>query len=145
MEPARDWVGRLATNRRRSSPSSSKNELDKMAPRPHHGVKRKPEEEAEKDLTKQNVPVLVGFRAAYVFEGLSRDLRPRFYALAVMCDAPQAPGHRSHIHRSISQSERPVSTVEVALSGQSRQYIGSKRQRYPRRLSLHQSRASRIS
>lgn len=32
------------------------------------GVKRKPKEEAEKDLTKQNVPVLVGFRAAYVFD-----------------------------------------------------------------------------
>ncbi len=32
------------------------------------GVKRKPQEEAEKDLTKQNVPVLVGFRAAYVFD-----------------------------------------------------------------------------
>jgi len=31
------------------------------------GVKRKPQEEAEKDLTKQNVAVLVGFRAAYVF------------------------------------------------------------------------------
>ena len=32
------------------------------------GVKRKPQEEAEKDLTKQNVPVLVGFRNAYVFD-----------------------------------------------------------------------------
>ena len=32
------------------------------------GVKRKPQEEAEKDLTKQNVAVLVGFRAAYVFD-----------------------------------------------------------------------------
>ena len=32
------------------------------------GVKRKPQEEAEKDLTRQNVPVLVGFRAAYVFD-----------------------------------------------------------------------------
>ena len=35
---------------------------------PMIGVKRKPQEEAEKDLTRQNVPVLVGFRAAYVFD-----------------------------------------------------------------------------
>ncbi len=34
------------------------------------GVKRQ-KEEAEEDVTRQNVPVLVGFRAAYVFEGLS--------------------------------------------------------------------------
>jgi hypothetical protein len=32
------------------------------------GIKRKPKEEAEKDITKQNMPVLVGFRAAYVFD-----------------------------------------------------------------------------
>ena len=32
------------------------------------GVKRKPQEEAEKDLTKQNIAVLVGFRNAYVFD-----------------------------------------------------------------------------
>jgi antirestriction protein ArdC len=32
------------------------------------GPKRKPQEETEKDLTRQNVPVLVGFRAAYVFD-----------------------------------------------------------------------------
>ena len=32
------------------------------------GVKRKPQEEAEKNITRQNVPVLVGFRAAYVFD-----------------------------------------------------------------------------
>ena len=32
------------------------------------GFKRKPQEEAEKDLTKQNVAVLVGFRNAYVFD-----------------------------------------------------------------------------
>jgi hypothetical protein len=32
------------------------------------GAKRRPQEEAEKDLTRQNVPVLVGFRAAYVFD-----------------------------------------------------------------------------
>jgi antirestriction protein ArdC len=32
------------------------------------GFKRKAQEEAEKDLTKQNVAVLVGFRKAYVFD-----------------------------------------------------------------------------
>jgi hypothetical protein len=32
------------------------------------GVKRKPEEEAEKDIRKQNTRVLVGFRNAYVFD-----------------------------------------------------------------------------
>jgi hypothetical protein len=44
------------------------------------GAKRKPQEESKKDLTRQNVPVPIGFRAAYVFERLSRDLRPRLYA-----------------------------------------------------------------
>lgn len=34
-------------------------------------------------------PVLIGFRAVYVFERLSRDLWPRFYALDVAHDAPQ--------------------------------------------------------
>ncbi|ADV83158.1 ArdC family protein [Terriglobus saanensis] len=32
------------------------------------GIQRKKKEEAEKDITKQNVPVLVGFRSAYVFD-----------------------------------------------------------------------------
>ena len=32
------------------------------------GVRRKPKEEAEKDITKQNQAVLVGFRSAYVFD-----------------------------------------------------------------------------
>ena len=32
------------------------------------GIRRKKEEEAEKDIRKQNHPVLVGFRAAYVFD-----------------------------------------------------------------------------
>jgi len=44
------------------------------------GTKRKKDSEAQKDITKQNQPVLVGFRAVYVVERLSRDLRPRFYA-----------------------------------------------------------------
>ena len=44
------------------------------------GVKRKPQQEAEKDLTKQNVAVLVGFRNAYVFDRLSRDFRPAWPA-----------------------------------------------------------------
>ena len=32
------------------------------------GIKRKRDEEAEKDITKQNTRVLVGFRNAYVFD-----------------------------------------------------------------------------
>jgi hypothetical protein len=40
------------------------------------GIKRKKDEEAEKDITKQNTRVLVGFSNAYVFDRLSRDLRP---------------------------------------------------------------------
>jgi hypothetical protein len=40
------------------------------------GNKRKKDSEAERDITKQNQPVLVGFRAVYVFDRLSRDLRP---------------------------------------------------------------------
>ena len=44
------------------------------------GITRKPKEEAEKDITKQNRPVLVGFRSAYVFDRLSRDLRPAWPA-----------------------------------------------------------------
>jgi hypothetical protein len=35
---------------------------------PMIGVRRKKDKEAEKDITKQNQPVLVGFRAAYVFD-----------------------------------------------------------------------------
>ena len=35
---------------------------------PSSAFKRKKDEEAEKDITKQNEPVLVGFRSAYVFD-----------------------------------------------------------------------------
>lgn len=41
------------------------------------GIKRKPKEEAEKDITKQNVPALVGFRPAYVFD-VSQTEGPEF-------------------------------------------------------------------
>jgi hypothetical protein len=37
------------------------------------GIKRKREEEAEKDITKQNTTVLVGFRNAYVFDVLQTE------------------------------------------------------------------------
>ena len=36
---------------------------------PMIGVRRKKESGVEKDITRQNQPVLVGFRAAYVFDG----------------------------------------------------------------------------
>ncbi len=32
------------------------------------GIRKKTDSEAEKDITKQNQPVLVGFRSAYVFD-----------------------------------------------------------------------------
>ena len=44
------------------------------------GVKRKKDSEAEKDTPYQYQPVLVGFRAVYVFDRLSRDLRPAWPA-----------------------------------------------------------------
>lgn len=52
-----------------------KGERDIRILAPIVGVKRKKDEEAEKDITKQNTRVLVGFRNAYVFDRLSRDLR----------------------------------------------------------------------
>ncbi len=35
---------------------------------PMIGIRRRKDAEAEKDITKQNQPVLVGFRSAYVFD-----------------------------------------------------------------------------
>src|SRR3984893_8868557 len=40
---------------------------------PMIGIRRKKDEEAEKNIRTQNQAVLVGFRAAYVFDRLSRD------------------------------------------------------------------------
>jgi hypothetical protein len=59
---------------------------------PMIGVRRKKDKEAEKDITKQNQPVLVGFRSAYVFDRLSRDLCParvRHVSQATRCTAPR--------------------------------------------------------
>jgi hypothetical protein len=56
------------------------------------GVRRNKDKEAEKDITKQNQPVLVGFRSAYVFDRLSRDLCParvRYVSRATRCTAPR--------------------------------------------------------
>jgi hypothetical protein len=44
------------------------------------GVRRKKEKEAEQDITKQNERALLGFRNTYVFDRLSRDLRPAWPA-----------------------------------------------------------------
>jgi len=43
---------------------------------PMIGIKRKKDSEAEKDITKQNQPVLVGFRAVYVFDVSQTDGAP---------------------------------------------------------------------
>jgi hypothetical protein len=65
---------------------------------PMIGIRKKKDSEAEKDITKQNQPVLVGFRSGYVFEKLSRDLWPRLYALDVTRGALRTPlDNRSHI------------------------------------------------
>jgi hypothetical protein len=56
------------------------------------GIKRKKDTEANKDITKQNTVVLVGFRSAYVFERLSRDLWPGFHAI----DRAREPMLRAH-------------------------------------------------
>jgi hypothetical protein len=50
---------------------------------PMIGIRKKKDSEAEKDITKQNQPVLVGFRSAYVFDRLSRDLWPSLCALDI--------------------------------------------------------------
>jgi hypothetical protein len=72
------------------------------------GTKRKKDSEAEKDITKQYQPALVGFRAVYVFERLSRDLRPGFYVLDVTRDAPQCTRDSNQYHRSI---QLPCATI----------------------------------
>ena len=71
---------------------------------PMIGVRRKKDKEAEKDITKQNQPVLVGFRSAYVFDRLSRDLRPAWPA--IVCrrrarDVIHAPRWQQPHHRSV--------------------------------------------
>jgi hypothetical protein len=67
------------------------------------GVRRKKDEEAEKDITKQNTRTLLGFRNAYVFERLSRDLRPRFYAPMERVMHPRHPAiAASHIIAQLS-------------------------------------------
>ena len=45
------------------------------------GIRRKKDEDAEKDIRTQNQPALVGFRSAYVFDRLSRDLHPARLAI----------------------------------------------------------------
>jgi hypothetical protein len=63
---------------------------------PMVGVRRQKDKEAEKDITKQNERVLLGFRNAYVVERSSRDLRPRLYAL----DATRGPKLRASFDSS---------------------------------------------
>jgi hypothetical protein len=47
---------------------------------PMTGIRRKKDDEAAKDVRTQNQSVLVGFRSVYVFDRLSRDLRPAWPA-----------------------------------------------------------------
>jgi len=55
---------------------------------PMIGTKRQPTEEPAEPTDKPK-PKLIGFRVVYVFERLSRDLRPGYYALDAARDAPQ--------------------------------------------------------
>jgi hypothetical protein len=59
---------------------------------PMIGTRRKMQEEAEQDGAGKSAPVLVGFRAVYVFDRLSRDLRPA----AGLPREPAQPGVRHH-------------------------------------------------
>jgi hypothetical protein len=54
------------------------------------GKNRKKQEETEQNRDEKSASILVGFRAVYVFERLSRDLWPRFYPLDRVRDAPQS-------------------------------------------------------
>ena len=54
------------------------------------GVRRKKDVEANKDITKQNDRVLLGFRNAYVFDRLSRDLRPAWPATVLRRRPPRS-------------------------------------------------------
>jgi hypothetical protein len=54
------------------------------------GVRRKKDEEAQKDITKQNTRTLLGFRNAYVFDRLSRDLRPAWPATVLRRRPPRS-------------------------------------------------------
>jgi hypothetical protein len=60
---------------------------------PVFGIRREKDEQANKDIRIQNQAALVGFRSAYVFEKLSRDLWPRLYAL----DGTREPTLRAHL------------------------------------------------
>jgi hypothetical protein len=67
-------------------------------------VRKKAESNGETEPDESSVTV--GFRAAYVFERLSRDLRPGFCALDMARDMPQADGDGQHTyHRSIPPEE----------------------------------------
>jgi hypothetical protein len=75
------------------------------------GIRRKKDEEAEKDIRTQNQAVLVGFRAAYVFErcepdrreGTSRILRARLRQCRRVprppCGLCHCSGHRAGVQR----------------------------------------------
>jgi hypothetical protein len=74
---------------------------------PMVGNKRKKDEteKTEQDTdANETQGTLYGFRGVYVFEGLSRDLRPRFYALDVTRDAPQNTRDSSQAISSINST-----------------------------------------
>ena len=76
---------------------------------PMVGYRRLRQEETAADIAtdakEERKQQLVGFRAVYVFERLSRDLWPGFYALGATRDAPLGVRGGSHI---IAQFNSPV-------------------------------------
>ena len=69
------------------------------------GIKRKKDEEANKDITRQNTRVLVGFRNAYVFDVEQTEgaelptMREMSGNVGDNRDLHRSPGHRSFFYR----------------------------------------------
>jgi hypothetical protein len=63
----------------------------------HRRRKDAADEERSANRDARPAPVLIGFRAVYVFERLSRDLRPRFYTSMWPRDTPQGTRDGSYI------------------------------------------------
>jgi N-terminal domain of anti-restriction factor ArdC len=67
-----------------------------LAPMMGHRRRKDGSDQSSSQDDAKPVPVLIGFRAVYVFDVLSRDLRPRFCALEVAHDIPQGACHGGH-------------------------------------------------
>jgi hypothetical protein len=93
-----------------------KGEKDIRILTPIVGAKRKLQEEAEKDLTRQNVPILLGFRAAYVFDISQTEARnfPNMHESAAMLAQTVIASSISSTHRVSSLSSTNASRQQWA-------------------------------